>query len=111
MDAGLISRLTVATLSTRVAAGYLKFVEKRHFPGVRGFPASRHRNILRTHCVRRAFVSFGFGWVSGERENQRKRRNLPDGRRAKAAIRLENRQALGLPFLSRLYSRFRAGLG
>ena len=25
--------------------------------------------------------------------------NLPDGRRAKAAIRLENRQALGQPFL------------
>ena len=30
--------------------------------------------------------------------------NLPDGRRAKAAIRLENRQALGLPFLKALFA-------
>jgi hypothetical protein len=30
--------------------------------------------------------------------------NLPDGRRAKAAIRLENRQALGMPFLKALFA-------
>jgi hypothetical protein len=32
--------------------------------------------------------------------------NLPDGRRAKAEIRLENRQALGLPFLKALFAIF-----
>jgi hypothetical protein len=42
--------------------------------------------------------------------NLAKSANLPDGRRAKAAIRLENRQALGLPFLKALL-RFRVGLG
>jgi hypothetical protein len=30
--------------------------------------------------------------------------NPPDGRRAKAAIRLENRQALGLPLLKPLFA-------
>ena len=30
--------------------------------------------------------------------------NLPDGRRAKAAIRLENRQALGQLFLKALFA-------
>jgi DNA invertase Pin-like site-specific DNA recombinase len=30
--------------------------------------------------------------------------NLPDGRRAKAAIRLENRQALAQPFLKALFA-------